>query len=172
MADQKIRSSKRMRWALGLSLAVNLLVVGLVAGAAYRVGGPHEGADGGPGGNLRNYGTPYIAALPQDRRRAIFKDLRANTGVGHMNRAARRAQYDQALEALRAVPFDLARVGAVLDAQREATLGVQQAVQDAWLTEIAAMDAPARAAYADRLQEVLERGPRRPHDKDRHRPQD
>ncbi|HCT33484.1 MAG TPA: RNA polymerase subunit sigma-70, partial [Sulfitobacter sp.] len=36
MAGFAFKSTKTLRWALGLSLGVNLLVLGLVAGAVYR----------------------------------------------------------------------------------------------------------------------------------------
>ena len=78
-----------------------------------------------------------------------------------MSRRARRAMYDQIIVALRADPFDPAAVRKVLDAQRRAALGVQDAGQAAWLAKITDMDSAARAQYADRLQQVLERGPRR-----------
>lgn len=160
MAQTGVENGKWMRWALAVSLGVNLLVVGLVAGAAYRFDGPH----GKPIGSMRDFGTPYIAALEKDRRREIFRQLRKSSEAGSMTREARQALYGEAVTALRAVPFDLARVSAVLEQQRLAASGVQQAAQGAWLAEIAAMDAPARAAYADRLQEVLTRGPKRKHD--------
>jgi uncharacterized membrane protein len=163
MELKRSRNARVMRWALGLSLGVNLLVVGLVAGAAYRSDGPRDGA----GMGLRNYGTPYIMALPQDLRREIFEDLRQNKRDRSVTRAARRAQYDEALAALRADPFDQERLLAILDAQREATLGVLQAAQTAWISRIAAMDSEARAAYADSLQEVLERGPKKRRDKEK-----
>ncbi len=168
MAPTKARNGMWMRWALGLSLGVNLLVVGVVAGAAYRFDGPH----GGPSGNMRNFGTPYIAALEKDRRREIFKQLRQTRTDAPMTREARRGLYDEAVDAIRAEPFDLDRVTAVLDKQRNASMGVQQAAQAAWLAEIAEMTAPARAAYADRLQEVLERDPRGKREKGKPRQED
>jgi uncharacterized membrane protein len=153
MPATKAGNGKWMQWALGLSLGVNLLVVGVVAGAAYRFDGPHSG----PSGTMRNFGTPYIVALEKDRRREVFKQLRQTRTDGPMTREARRALYDEAVLAIREEPFDLDRVIGVLDKQRNASVGVQQAAQAAWLAEIAGMDARARAAYADRLQEVLER---------------
>jgi len=168
MASDLTKNGKWMRWALGLSLGVNLLVVGLVAGAAYRFDGPH----GGPGGSARDFGTPYIAALAKDRRREIFKGLRQDRPAGHLDRAARRALYSEVVQALRADPFDVTRVRSVLDQQASASVTVQQAVQDAWLAEIASMDASERAAYADRLQEVLARGPKHKKDQRKSRQDD
>ena len=76
------------------------------------------------------------------------------------------------MQALRADPFDVTRVRSVLDQQASASVTVQQAVQDAWLAEIASMDASERAAYADRLQEVLARGPKHKKDQRKSRQDD
>ncbi|MCX8224497.1 MAG: periplasmic heavy metal sensor [Sulfitobacter sp.] len=168
MASKMTGNGKWMRWALGLSMGANLLIVGLVAGAAYRFDGPH----GGPGSSMRNFGTPYILALEKGDRRAIFKELRQNKPAGHMNRAARRALYTEVVSAMRAEPFDLSRVQSVLDQQASASVAVQQAVQNAWLAEIAAMDPTARAAYADRLQEVLTRSAKRQQEQRKQRQND
>ncbi|WP_339762351.1 periplasmic heavy metal sensor [uncultured Sulfitobacter sp.] len=161
MASKLTGNGKWMRWALGLSLGVNLLVAGLVAGAAYRFDGPH----GGAGGNMRDYGTAYIIALEKERRRDLFNELRRNKPAGHLTRTARRALYSEVVSAIRAEPFDIARVRSALDQQANASVAVQQAVQDAWLKELASMDDTARAAYAGRLQEVLSRPTKREPDR-------
>ena len=157
MAEKRAGNGRYLRWALGLSLGVNLLVLGLVAGAAYRFDGP----GGGAFGNMRSYGAPYIMALPEDARRAMFRDLRRDRQDRSVSRAEHRAQYDEALDILRSDAFDPARLSAVLGDQRAVALDVQETVEQAWLAEISQMDADARAAYADQLQEVLEKGPKR-----------
>lgn len=157
MAAELTRNDKVLRWALGASLGVNLVIVGMIAGAAYRFNGPHAG----PMENMRSYGTPYIRALPDDHRRAVFDGLRKKKDSRILPRAARRALYDQTIAALRAEPFDLDRITMVLDAQRDATLGVQQSVQSAWLAEIASMSTKARTDYADRLETMLDHHPMR-----------
>ena len=154
MAGFAFKSTKTLRWALGLSLGVNLLVLGLVAGAVYRFDGPHGGAMR----HMRDYGTPYVMALPEERRRAVFVDARKGREDKSVSRAARRALYQEALTAIRAEPFDPAEARRVLDLQRDATLTVQQTVQNAGLAELAQMSAPERAAYADRVEEMLKRG--------------
>ncbi|WP_341234160.1 periplasmic heavy metal sensor [uncultured Sulfitobacter sp.] len=161
MASEKTGNGRWMRWALGLSLGVNLLIAGLVVGAAYRFDGPH----GGGGSSMRAYGTPYIMALEDERRRDLFKELRQNKPAGHLTRRARRALYEEVVSAIRAEPFDVARVRSALDQQANASVAVQQAVQDVWLKEIETMDDAARAAYADRLQDVLSRPPKRQSDR-------
>ena len=157
-ADRWRRGRRLLPWLLGVSLALNLLVIGAFAGAAYRhAGGP--GARGEPPG-VRGYGSPYVQALPREARRELGRALRGGSEGKAMSRAARRALYDEMLVALRRDPFDPAAAEAVLQAQRTAVDGVQRRAHSAWLAEIAGMDAAARADYADTLEEVLERGPR------------
>jgi len=154
MAGFAFKSTKILRWALGLSLGLNLAVVGLVVGAAYRFDGPH----GGPMRHMRDYGTPYVMALPKERRHAVFMNARKGRDDKSVSRTARRALYQEALTAIRADPFDVAEARRVLDLQRDATLTVQQTVQDAWLAELAKMPAEERAAYAIRVEEMLKHG--------------
>ncbi|MGC1495880.1 MAG: periplasmic heavy metal sensor [Sulfitobacter sp.] len=156
------RRKRIMRWALALSLGVNLVFVGLFAGAAYRNAGGPGAPWRGEGPGMRNYATPYVQALPRETRRELHLGLRRGDGQAKpLSREERRALYQQMLSVLRADSFDPTAAKNVLSAQRDAILGVQSAAQAAWLDEIAQMDAPERAAYADELEKVLKRGPRK-----------
>ena len=159
-SQKQKRSGRWLRWAFGLSLAVNLLVRGAVSGAAYRHAvGP--GAHGGAGPGARSYGTPYVQALPRSERREIFRALRGSDEGKVMSRTARRALFDRMLTALRADPFDADTVTSILAEQRAASQGVQRIAENAWFERVRLMDARARAAYADRLEDVLRRGSKR-----------
>ncbi|MEL6100850.1 MAG: periplasmic heavy metal sensor [Pseudomonadota bacterium] len=145
---------------LGVSLALNFSIIGLIVGASMRFGGPN------PGPATISYAVPYVAALPRDERRQIFRRAREQSGFKALpDRAARRDLYRQVLEALRADPFDAAVVEAVLAKQTSSMLSVQQAAQQAWLQRIGSFSAEERVQYADRLEEILKKGPRR-HGKD------
>lgn len=138
-----------------MSLAVNLLVLGAVAGAFYRhAEGPgmrrHHAAA------MHSYGAPYMQALPREERRALRQQMRAARDAGLPTRADRRAHLAQMLAALRAEPFSAAAVSAVLQAQGDAAQQLQQAAHTAWLQRITAMSGAERAAYADALQALLE----------------
>ena len=147
------------RILLGASLALNLLVIGLIAGAAWRHGGgPGKGWHHAPPG-LQSYAAPYVRALPREARRDLHRGLRRE--VGGAGRAERRALYAEMLAALRATPFDAAAVEAVLGTQRERVLALQAAGQARWLATVTAMTPEARARYADRLEEELRRRPGR-----------
>ena len=158
------RTRRALPYVLGVSLAVNLLVAGLFAGAAYR----HADMMG-PGGRhvpgVRDYATPYVQSMPEDGRRAIGKALRSGPQSKALSREARRALYTEMLVALRSEPFDPARAGQVLAAQKTAVEAVQEAAQAAWLAEVTRMDGTARRAYADALEQELQRGPKRRDDK-------
>lgn len=156
---QKTRRRRRLRWALIASLAVNLVFLGLFAGAAYRfAGGPGASHHGGRGPDARNYATAYVRALPEDRRRALFEQMRSGTQE-MPSRAARRALYQQVLSALRAEPFDPAAVQNVLRAQGAMAFRFQTASEGAWLAQVESMSAAERAAYADEVEELLNRRP-------------
>jgi len=149
---------RRMRWVLIASLALNLIFVGLIAGAAYRhAGGPGAG-DHARGPGARSYATPYVRALPREVRRAMFRDLR-RSGSGMPSRSERRALYDRVLAALRQEPFDAAEVEDVLREQGRVALALQTAAEGAWLAEVSSMSPEERAAYADRVAAELTRRP-------------
>ncbi|WP_343035706.1 periplasmic heavy metal sensor [Sulfitobacter maritimus] len=149
------RNRRILRWALGLSLALNLLVLSAIGGALWRHGGPGQGRDTLP--RLRSYASPYVQALPQERRRALHREMHAGRQGPHLDRQARRAHYEQMLATLRAEPFDPAAAQAVLTTQSEAVASVQAAAHAAWLAEVRAMSAEERSAYADALEDQLKK---------------
>lgn len=139
---------------LGLSLALNLAVIGVVAGAVFRKGddGPRRG-----GGGQANYARPYLQALPHEDRRAIFKAARAfGKGVDH---ATRRKMFQDVTDLLRSDVFDRSAVEAALGKQTEASLTVQDSVQVQWLNRIDEMGLQERRDYADAVEKALKRGP-------------
>jgi len=152
----RARPSRKLRWALGLSLAMNLVVLGLIIGASYRF----KDADmrfRGP--QTHSYATAYVRALPASERRAFRRSLHG-VGGGLPGPAQRRAHFEKVLNALRAENFDAQQVQGVLDTQAEAALGIQKAAQRVWLGKVRDMTVSDRAAYADRLEEILEQRPR------------
>lgn len=159
MADIDNKPTRRVpRWikiALGLSLAVNFAVMGMVAGAMLR-GGPK-----GPPPSAGNFAFAYVRALPREDRREIFEGVRRAGGEGQLSRADRRALYTEMLTALRAPDLDRNAVSAVLDKQNVASVGVQSAVQIRWLDLVEGMSIEERSAYADAVQEVITRGHKR-----------
>ena len=131
---------------LALSLALNLLVVGIVAGVWWR-GAPHDhprlaGARGG---------MALIAALDRAERRDIFRELRRSGGL---DRSGARLDAAEVLAALRAEPPQIDRLGALIDAQSARGQARQVRMRDALLARIGEMSAEDRRRYADRLEEI------------------
>jgi len=147
-------------WArilLFVSLAVNLLIAGMVAGAVLRNTG--ERADGRA---LRDMGYGFFgAALTQGDRRAIGGEMAKRSGDLRANREHVRNQMAQFLQALRTVPYDSDAVLALSGDLQSKLAERQQIGQIALLDRIAAMSDQQRSAYADRLERAMKRGPRR-----------
>ena len=143
----------KRRWmpiVLAVSLALNLLIAGIAVGTVLRLRG--EGADKGPPG----FGPALYRALPKDDRKAMRRELRGLHGKG----ASLRLRDFQAMNtALRAIPFDPGAVELLLQQQAQSMADLQSMLQAQWLERITAMSDEDRQTYADRLEEVVERGP-------------
>lgn len=148
--------SKILRWALVLSLALNLAVGGMMLGAVLK---------GGPGGHdmVRDMGFgPYDAALrPQDRD-ALRAALRQKSGDLKANLAKGTSDLLGVVTSLRATPFDPAALVAAMTIQQDhlsdrMRLGTQT-MQD-FLINLSQQD---RLAFADRLEDRLRHGPKDP----------
>lgn len=144
---------RSMRYLLIGSLALNLLVLGIIGGAVIR--GP--GGFGGPRGVDLALG-PIVEALAPEDRQAIRTQLRANDMLRQHPRQIREALATALQAALRAEPYDPAAIEAALSIQRDRLVAVQTAGQQALVARIALMTPQARLAFADRLQEAIGRG--------------
>ncbi|WP_165802831.1 periplasmic heavy metal sensor [Pelagivirga sediminicola] len=134
---------RRWRLICLASLALNLALAGLIAGAVLtRL--PHMGGmDHQAGHHAR--GGPLIAALPEDVRARIEAQLPPRA------HGQRRARFEALTAALRAEPFDAGEVRALLRGQRDMGTRRAEAAEAALLDALAGMSAAERAAYADRL---------------------
>ena len=137
------------------SLALNLLIIGAVAGSF--LGGPPD-RDRNP--VLRELGfAPFIHAMSRPDQKALLDQVKGKVGSFRDNRAAIKADFQAVLQVLRAETFDPAALEAAVSRQRS-RIGKRQAdVQELLLRQIAEMTAQDRAAYAERLEEALRRGP-------------
>lgn len=145
-----------LRWLLAASLALNLLVLGLVAGEALRHGPPA----GGPRPTELALG-PLARALEEGDRRAILEDLRGRPELDPLGRRERGQAFADILAAVRAEPFDEGRLREAMARQSARVEAAQQATQDAVVARLSALTPREREAFADRL-ERTERGPPRP----------
>lgn len=138
------RSPLWMRWALGLSLALNLLVVGLAVGAAFRIGDVRMLRPPPPSAS-----NAMFRELPRKARKQFTEDVRAAEGLRPIRR---RDEADEIAAAMRAVPFDAARMGAVLEGYASARQAWQQAINRAWVARLSDMTDAERASLSDRMQ--------------------
>ncbi|MEQ8895754.1 MAG: periplasmic heavy metal sensor [Roseovarius sp.] len=138
---------------LVVSLGLNLLVAGVVAGS-FLSGGKwhHKGAP-----RLETMGGPLTRALSDEDRRAIGMKIRQSYKDGTFSRDRHREEFDGLISDLKATPFDPAAVEARLERIQglfHERLSLGQGLLIERLTE---MDDATRAAYADRLVERRER---------------
>lgn len=148
------KSGRKLRIALAVSVALNLLIVGLVAGAMLR-GGP-------PDRMVRDLDFgPFTEALTSEDRDALRRDfIRQAPDLRDMRRQMR-DDFRSVLAALRADPFDAEALRDVVANQGDRMAARLALGQDLILARIAAMTPAERAAFADRLERRLERGPKR-----------
>lgn len=143
---------RRVKVILGISLALNLLIVGVI------VGGVASHRDRGRGPQFDHVSAPMTFALSREDRRMIGRKIRDEYKPHRASRAEFRAEFAKVIAALRATPFDPEVVRDSLDHQMKSVDQRQELGRDMLIRHLAAMTPEARAQYADRLGAALERG--------------
>jgi uncharacterized membrane protein len=162
-----------LRVALGVSLALNLAVLGIVLGSVGRDrmddmrshgGAEMQGAEGMRWGGRTPRGSesamalsPYVAALPAQDRRAIGREVFGQARSEGIGLRELRASVEAVIVALRAEPFTPDTVATELARQRTALSRVQEVSQAALLERLQVMSVEERRAFADRLEAGLRR---------------
>lgn len=153
-------STPKRKWLvilLVISLAVNLLIVGLVLGTFLRYRG-HDQARTPPG---------FVPALYFTLPKSEQKALKSLVSEQRRHESRRRGQDFEALgDALRQTPFDPALVSSLLDEQAQATADLRNALHQEWLARVTAMSDEERLRYAERLEQVIEKRSHRRNKKD------
>ena len=139
--------------ALAISLAFNLAVVGLVAGAMLRDGPGMRGA------MVRDLGFgPFTEALSREDRRAMRESLFERAPDIREARRVQRADLEGLVALLRAEPFDAVAFAARM-AEQQARMERQLRLGQEVLQErVAQMSPEARRGFADRLEAAVLRG--------------
>ncbi|WP_420861024.1 periplasmic heavy metal sensor [Algirhabdus cladophorae] len=167
--NQPAPKPKTRRWikaALVVSLGLNLLVLGAVTGAVLS-------GKGGKGSHVQLAPgfTGYLRALDGDQRRALGKQIRAQRDGARINRSQVRAAFEPVLTALRAEPFNTADFEAALATQAQTFRDRNQTLETAGRAGLVVvlqdMSASDRMAFADRLEQAIQRGPKRNKPKNR-----
>jgi uncharacterized membrane protein len=134
------------RWLLVVlfaSLAVNLVIVGSVAGAVWR----HRGPPAWAGVVIPNL-LGYASTFPPERRRQIWELTRDERSRIRPFRREVRAAREETIKALVAEPFDRQRFLAAQAKQAEAENRARVAVQDLYLKIADNLTADERQAFA------------------------
>lgn len=156
-AHRKLPQGRGMRIVLFASLALNLAVAGVVAG--FLVMGPPPPPRDRPGGD--DPALPYTRALSPEQRGDLRDQLRGKAFGDRREMADVRravlADYQRAVAVLRADPFDPAALEALMVEQAARSAEVRARGHAVLSSYVAQMTAEERAAYADRLEETLQR---------------
>lgn len=145
-------SARGLKIALAVSVALNLGVAGMVAGAWM-----NGGRDRGMPRDL-SFG-PFSEALSPADRFALRKALIDRAPGFREARAAAQAEFADLLTALRASPFDPAGVQSALGAIEARNAGRLELGRSLIEARISQMSEADRLAFADRLENGLRRRP-------------
>lgn len=138
---------------LVVSLAANLAVAGVFAGAALR-----EPDRRGPGFNLPLDGFRAInRAMAEEDRKALLRALRDHRDTLRAGRSDLRETRREFVAALRAEPFSEDRLNAALDRQAELWGGMNEITRMILVARIVEMEPDARRDFADNLEHELTR---------------
>lgn len=146
-----------VRIALALSLAANLGIAGLVAGAMFRDGGPMR--DGMMAKDL-GFGA-FTEALSKEDRGTLRSAFLAKLPDMRDGRRAMRADFTALLDQLRAVPFDADGLRLAFERQNARNVERLEIGQKLIFDLVVGMTDDARQAFADRLEHSLSKGPKR-----------
>jgi uncharacterized membrane protein len=149
----KAKTGRGVKIALAVSLALNLLVVGLVGGALLGRGG-----DPGDAPAIRTLGLgPFALALSREGRDDVRRRIEADLPAIARDRIRIGRSLREVQRALLTEPFDRAAAAAALARSREASVALQAHGHGALLDALAAMSAEDRAAVAERLGRAMRR---------------
>jgi len=154
-AAPKAPMRRSLRVLLFASLAANLIVVGLVAGAVFG----NEKQNAKPPRDADFMGA-YTRALPKEDRRAIGRLIRDHHRQSGISRSAARQEFQAMLALIRATPFDAEAMEQRMSTQAQAAFTRREAAQQFWLDRVAGMTDAERLDYADQIEAQLKRVPR------------
>ena len=157
------QAPRRKRWVsvvLAISLALNLLIVGVIVGSILS----ENKAPRGQVEEARRVGYgfgPYVAALSNRDKFAARRSLRARAEDLAQNRRAEREQVEKFIAVLRADPFVPDDLAELFQAQRVRAVERVAVGQEILLGRIGRMSTTQRQRYADRLEHEARRGARK-----------
>ena len=149
---KKRGAGRGIKIALAVSLAFNLLVVGVVGGAVLSRPDPGEAPA------IRALGLgPFALSLPREARNDVRGRIEANLDEMRRNRGEIGRSLLAVRRALLADPFDREAAERALGRSRQAAIALQAQGHGALLDTLEEMSAAERAVVAERLERTLRR---------------
>ena len=145
------------------SLALNLLIVGLVVGAMMRF-------DKGHGRHFDRVSMGmglFIQALPEDARKQVKASGGPYVGNFRAFRKEMRVSQKRLETAILATPFSEEAVRAAISARRDFALGATAQVQDAFVSALSGLSVEERATFNARVETLRKERKSRRHGKKR-----
>jgi uncharacterized membrane protein len=151
--DVTTRPGRGLRIVLAVSLGLNLLVAGIVAGTILQDGPPHRLE------SVRDLGFgPFSEALTSADRTALRQDFLDRANDMRAMRDGMRREAEALLIVLRAEPFDPEALRTQM-AHMVSRMGERVALgQDLLADHLAQMSPDDRQAFADRFEKSLRKG--------------
>ena len=146
----KFKSRNLWKILFGISLALNLLIIGAVGGAMIRM-------SKGPVANHRASGLLYMRALNFEDKKSFRKELFRNKDSRKIGRAKEYSSYSSAVKILKKDPFDRKAFEELLDQQTKFSKSSQRSARLALVAQIAKMTKEERMIYAKRLANLIDR---------------
>jgi len=132
----------------GISLALNLLIVGAIGGAILRVGK-------GPMAKHHASGFLYMRALNFEDKKALKKVIFRNKNSQKIIREKEHSSYISAIKILKKDPFDRKAFEDLLDEQTKHSKSRQSSARVALVTQITGMTKEERLIYSERLKDLV-----------------
>ena len=141
---------QRNLWKIlfGISLAINLLIIGAIGGALSRAGK-------GPMIQHRASGLLYMRALNFEDKKVLRKKLFRNKDSRKIIRAKEHSSYSSAVKILKKDPFDRKAFEDLLDEQTRYSKSKLSSARAALVAQIANMTKEERLVYSQRLKDLV-----------------
>lgn len=150
------RAGRGVKIALGLSLGLNLLILGTIGGAMLT--GSPDGTWRDRMDIVRSLGLgPLGLALERDDRDEIIARVSRDRETLRTERLALLQATLAFVDAVEADPFDRAAAAEALEVQRRHIVGLQERGHTALLDQLELMPLTAREGFAERLRRALNR---------------
>ena len=147
-ASQDLKPRNPWKILFGISLALNLLIVGAIGGAILRVGK-------GPMAKHHASGFLYMRALNFEDKKSLRKELFRNKDSLKIGRAKEYSSYSSAVKILKKDPFDRKAFEELLDQQTKFSKSSQRSARLALVAQITKMTKEERSIYSERLEDLV-----------------